>query len=1074
MQSRPEGKCTAGVLPHEQCCRGIVHKQEGAFVAVLWLSHFWRAFIPRYGSARCICLIWLAVLLGVSGGLAQQVRLTQLDHTAWTTRDGAPLNVSSITQDPDGTLWLAAESGLYIFNGLSFFPFHSQSTDPPLPSTQIADLHTGNDGSLWVGFTIRGIARIKNHHVIRVYGEKDGLLNGQVSQILNSPDGGLITVVRNRLFRLRYDHWEELHIGLVSSDEIKRVFFDRSGYLWLATNAAIWKLTPGEQQATKTTETGGMSSQFHQASDGSVWYQFNNPGPAPGSTRRLLGDKDFSSARASIPGDGYDFLFDSSGLLWIATQSDGIHRVLVRSEPRISANSADGSADQSAERFGSVNGLTSDETDILFEDRAGDIWVGTALGLDRFRKPHLIRTVDKRIGPHTALAQCPGGDLWLAGQAVPPQSMHDGRIEEHGPTREPTFAHCDAKGVLWLSEDQGLWRYQGEQIKRIPPPPGVPAINNREIVGNDDRLLFASYTRQGLWRFVNGTWSRVETPGFPVDTPYSLFMDRGGRLWAGFIDNRIGLLDGARGHTFEVDSTHPLGIVQVFLESSFGLLAGGSNGIAVLAGDHFRSLRASDETRVEGVSGLLQSPNGDLWLNALHGIVHIHADEVANALKFPSYQMHSEVFSEAGIVGPSPQVFCLPSAVQDSRGIFWFATSNRIVSIDPESVHPSSTPPTLGLLSATVDGSPLEADHHVNPGYHTIRIKYFGAYITAPEKVTYKYKLAGVNQDWQDVNERSEAVYTGLRPGKYRFAVAASNGEGAWSQPDESLQFTVKPSFYQTTTFLLLCVGGAFAVFLTGLRMRVRSVAATVRKSSEARADERIQIARDLHDTLLQGVQGLMLRFHVAAQELPRESVTRQSLESALLTAQRVVIEGRERVSRLRAGDSQQVDLPEAFKSFAAEWNDENAVVFLVQAVGRQTAIKTEVRQELLYIGREAITNAFAHAGASEIEVSLRFETKYLTLAVKDNGKGFDTAGVTSAPRAGHWGFAGMKERAATIGARFQCLSQEGCGTQVLVIVPARQAYEGAPSIRAEVKARATNALKLLRGGESENRKQAR
>lgn len=389
-------------------------------------------------------------------------------------------------------------------------------------------------------------------------------------------------------------------------------------------------------------------------------------------------------------------------------------------------------------------------------------------------------------------------------------------------------------------------------------------------------LLYVSFTQNGLWRFEDGKWSKVTGVGLSDGTATALFLDNRKRLWAGFFDGRIVVLDGNKASTFTTGSAPSFGCIQVFLKSKVGLLAGGSSGIAVLRADHLQPLLAEDQASLQGVSGLLEAANGDLWANGMEGIVRVRASEVAHAIDSPEYPMKSKLFAEAGVVGPAPQILSVPTAVKDLHGTMWFSTSGLLVSVDPESIHASLVAPILSRLSTTGDGLALAGDHRVNPGYHTMRIRYFGAYITAPQKVTYKYKLDGADKSWQEVGDRSEAVYTGLRPGHYRFAVMASNGEEVWSPVDDSLEFTVLPSFYQRPVFLILCVATALGLIWLAYRLRVRHIAAAIQEREQVRADERIRIARDLHDTLLQGMQGLTLRFSVAAKQLPEGSRTRE------------------------------------------------------------------------------------------------------------------------------------------------------------------------------------------------------
>jgi hypothetical protein len=286
-------------------------------------------------------------------------------------------------------------------------------------------------------------------------------------------------------------------------------------------------------------------------------------------------------------------------------------------------------------------------------------------------------------------------------------------------------------------------------MQHIAPPAGIPPIYNRQIVGDTGHLLYVSFTRNGLWRFVDGAWSKVTAIGMPDLTPTALLLDTRKRLWVAYLDGSIAMLDGGVASTFKENPGPSLGLIEVFLESKFGLLVGGTNGIAILRGDHLQRLLSADQVAMRGVSGFLQASNGDLWVNGMHGIVRIPSSEVTQAIGSPDYQMHSELIAEAGIVGPSPQLLRIPTAVMDVEGIFWFSTSNTVVTVDPNSIHPNTTAPILSGISTTVDGFALAANHQVPPGYHTIRIKYLGAYITAPEKVTYRYKLDHADKTWR-------------------------------------------------------------------------------------------------------------------------------------------------------------------------------------------------------------------------------------------------------------------------------------------------------------------------------------
>jgi len=990
------------------------------------------------------------MLVGAVAGHSQNVslRLSQYDHTGWTTRDGAPRNINQIQEDNDGTLWLRGGSELYNFDGTVFTLFESKQGDIQLPAEPISSIYESKAGTLWVGFSKGGIAQIRQHRVVKIFDTRDGLPVGEVRQVFEAPDGTTIAIARNRLMQWKGGRWSDLEAAsALGGEEVIGCFFERSGTLLVGTSVSLWEQAAGEHQLHRTVEPGGRVFNFAESPDGAVWLAINDPDPKKVRfMHRLFSGEGAGLTRETLRDWRSVMAVDEDGSLWASNAGHGILREPISPKYDVRPRRLDREKDGSV--FTHEDGLSSDHgVRVIFQDRARNVWVGTTEGLDRLRKPSIVRFSDKGVASSegAALTACPDGEIWAGVNERPLFTLRSGIFMEHKPVRETMFLHCDSGGVLWVSDLQGLFRYDHGKTLKIQPPPGVLPIYNHEIVGNSDQLLYVAYIRSGVWRYEMGKWSLVASEGFPKAPPVSLFMDSRKRLWAGFVDNRIAVLDKNNSRSFYADDVVPIGIVYVIEESRYGLLVGGSGGIAVLVGDHLQSLVPLDPSATRGVSGIAEAKNGDLWLNGLRGIVRIRSKEVEEALRAPSYRLHFKLFSEAGVAGPSPSLFQIPSAVKDAKGVFWFSTSNAIVSVDPDSITPSTTPPILSGLTMTVDELPVANNHHISPGYHTVRIRYLGAFLTDQQIVTYRYRLEGADSEWQEVGKRTEAVYTGLKPGTYHFAVMASNGDDVWSAPDQTIQFTVLPSFYQTRAFILLCVAGVFGLFWSALRFRLNQIAQSARERAEARADERVRIARDLHDTLLQAVQGLTLSFGSVSKKLPEGSPDRYSLEHALTTADRILVEGRNRIIQLRTNYSTNRSLAEAFESIAADLNPEQDVQFSLKIEVRIEEVNPEVLLELYNIGREAIANAFRHAEASEVRLTLNCSTDSVVLTISDDGRGFDTQEKVNSPRSGHWGLHDMKQRAEDLGARFECQSTLAVGTEVVVTIPAKRAYSKKP-----------------------------
>jgi signal transduction histidine kinase len=238
---------------------------------------------------------------------------------------------------------------------------------------------------------------------------------------------------------------------------------------------------------------------------------------------------------------------------------------------------------------------------------------------------------------------------------------------------------------------------------------------------------------------------------------------------------------------------------------------------------------------------------------------------------------------------------------------------------------------------------------------------------------------------------------------------------------------------------LLLCgLAGLLLVWLT-FTLRVRVLAREIRARAEERADERIRIARELHDTLLQGIQGLLLTVHVAAQKVSKGEDSTTLLDNALSTADKIIIEGRNRVNSLRSEHLTDAELGDALENVGIDLNRDDKIEFRVERQGIDAALHPHVADEAFYIAREALTNAFRHAEASEIAVELTYGRRYFSLSCTDNGCGFD---VSDDEKPGHWGLRGMVERAQKLGGRLRVRSGPLRGTQILFAIPSYRAYE--------------------------------
>jgi signal transduction histidine kinase len=303
--------------------------------------------------------------------------------------------------------------------------------------------------------------------------------------------------------------------------------------------------------------------------------------------------------------------------------------------------------------------------------------------------------------------------------------------------------------------------------------------------------------------------------------------------------------------------------------------------------------------------------------------------------------------------------------------------------------------------------------------------------------------MRGLDNHWRDVGLQRDVSYSNLGPGHYHFDVIGANEDGVWNNVGANVGFSIKPAFYQTLWFAVLCACMAVLALWQAFAFRVRQVNRRLHVRLEARHAERERIARDLHDTLLQSFPGLLMKMQAGVNRLPEDAAERQFLNQVLDQARGVIVESRDQVSRLRS--EEYGNLAAALSVFAEEHASRFGMTSNVSVEGRERNLKKEIFEEALFIMKEAMLNAYNHSGGNLLTVHLDYRSDAPFLEVQDNGNGIDSAILDAGEKPGHWGLMGMRERAKQMSAKLAIESRQGIGTRVTLCIPGRIAYVTSP-----------------------------
>jgi hypothetical protein len=363
--------------------------------------------------------------------------------------------------------------------------------------------------------------------------------------------------------------------------------------------------------------------------------------------------------------------------------------------------------------------------------------------------------------------------------------------------------------------------------------------------------------------------------------------------------------------------------------------------------------------------------------------------------------------------------------------------------VDPELGIGDQAPAIPHIEGISIDGSKANfaGVGILPPSPHGTTISFVGLSLAVPDRVRYRYKLDGLDHGWSEPIDSRQVVYSNLGPGTYRFHLMAANSDGLWNSSEVSIPFTVEPALWQAwwfRTFSLLVL--AFLAWFVYL-IRMRQITRQLKLRFDERLSERMRIAQDLHDTLLQGVLSASMQLHVAADRVSEDSAAKPLLKRVIELMGQVTREGRTTLRGLRTTGSEERTLERAFASVPEECVVDPDTTFRFTSEGNSRALHPAVRDEAYRIGREAIVNAILHARAKVIEVLIVYGVNRLTLLVCDDGCGIDAKTLESG-KEGHWGLAGMRERAHEIGARLTVKTRPGGGTEVELLVPGSIAYQ--------------------------------
>jgi PAS domain S-box-containing protein len=785
-------------------------------------------------------LCWLVVLVIVtcfwcpsSLGQTPASANVQVGHDSWTFKEGAPEDVTCLAQTNDGFLWLGGPDGLFRFDGTRFEPFSSPFGDRLL-STNLYSLFAPPSGGLWIGYTFGGFSFLDKGQVTNY---SSGI--GSVYGFAQDRNGIVWAGASSGLWRFNHSEWQ--HIGVewnAPAGPVAQVGFDSEGILWALVGS--WEtpkdliyVLPGTRHF-KTAERNLSVPGFTLDANRTV---MTDPGAPP----IFDSSKDSDKKPAAYP-VLKNSLLDRNNSVWISPWD----KPVVMRLPKDSLPDVQNNASTTISETYNINPFQMAE----LVDREGNIWFGDTRGIHRFFYTPLIRQEfpkETSGSSKLALVADENGAVWISFGSLGNRFKADlyhvqgGKAERSLQQVTSSFAYRAPDKTFWFSGEHCLWHLVGDDFVRVNLPPEV--VDQFEflqtITGDPQGGIWVSFGRHGLYRLADGIWTpyggRDDIPKKPI---LFEFTDSLGRVWFGYTNSQVAVLDGDRVRRFGPSDGLQVGNITAIYGRGSEIWIGGEFGLEQFDQGRFRKIAAVDDNWLRGISGILETPEGDLWLNAISGIFHIRKAEISEALKDSAYRVKGEHLGRReGLSGVATQLRPFPTVIEGTDGRLWFALRNGVVWLDPAAYSEKRTvPPPITIQSVSADDKGYAPDPRLSLPAHTssVQISYTAVSLSDPEAIRFRYKLQETDKDWHEAATATPVTYRNLPPGSYHFSVEASDTNGVWSGAPANMAFTILPAFYQTNWFRLLCLA-AFLAFLWGLyQLRVQQLRGEERKLREA------------------------------------------------------------------------------------------------------------------------------------------------------------------------------------------------------------------------------------------------
>jgi len=769
---------------------------------------------------RILYTVILTFILGLSAApLAQSADtvpeklLSQFIHTEY--KDKGFQEVLCLLQDKTGYIWIGTYSGLVRFDGTDFEMFNTYSRKN-FPVRSVRALAEDQQGGMWIGTNEDGLVRYSNGSCV-VYDTGNGLPNNSVRRLRVDQQGRVWIGTAAGLCMFDGRELKKFEPIELQSTLINFILQDTSGSIWVGanTNDSLFRLKAGTSVFEKVSgelpaELAGKTVSFmiEDTKRKANWFVAGNQAylVRKGAVVKTL---DFRGLAGSETADITEAYEDKDGSIWF-------FNTLFRY------------ADNSIHHFDKMSGLGDDRASTILQDREGNLWIGTQLGLQKYTEPRFVS-----YGQPEGLS-CPAvnavmenrpGEYWLGtdeGIYILNVARGNSVTVLSDPRVKVRIRHLmkESTGMIWASTyGNGLVGLRdGRVVKNIRSSEGLAGDKVRLVVEDRSHNLWVGTTTGLSLIRPDGKIQNINArSGMTNEYIMCIQEAADGVMWIGTDGGGINIIEhGQIVKTYTRKDSLPTEIVLRLYRNDKGtLFAATTGGITRfdqkgLTSYTFKDLGINPQ---DNVFQILADTRNRLWMITSSGVYCMNREMIekrspgAAGGKVRYFKSASSGLRE----GPSTTAW----AITDHQGAFWIPTFSGVARVDPLNMYLNTTPPQVVIKQTLLDNQDTgRLGNQIELSADNMRIDFSYAALSFvdPEQTLTRYMLEGFDHNWSNYARRNEATYTNLSPGTYRFKVSAVNGDGVASRQIAVIKVVKLPHFYETAWFRILA-----SIILLGL-----------------------------------------------------------------------------------------------------------------------------------------------------------------------------------------------------------------------------------------------------------------